>query len=372
MSSTQVHIIPVLTSQLIIHFSWDPISHDSAAGHRKICWKELPIVHHIWSFLGQTRETMPAVLPPDNYEFSFTFPVSNRLPESLEGLDDSSIRYTLRAEIHAGNGETIKITKRLTVHRRYDSLLIPEPKVLMLGIVIENFWSGKVVYTVSMPSQAFPFGSEVPLNFQFIPLRKGLELESINCQLVEIEERKCPLQAIRSRDILTDNYTAAGWGDVIPSSDGADWYHIIRRLQLPRNRRKCRQSHPNSTMPIRHLIRVDIRIANRDGHVSLIRLTLPIFIHFSPLSSATGDNMSETPAFPSMSAPPDVFLPHYKDHCQDKFPGEALSVPETREKEKEPPSYFELTDLSTIPSYSATLHFRSHDFVRLLEEEDVH
>ncbi|RHZ50674.1 uncharacterized protein CDV56_106574 [Aspergillus thermomutatus] len=292
---------------------------------------------------------------PDNYEYPFQFSLSGRMLESVEGLDDSYIRYTLKAQICGMTGKsTMEIHRHIRLYREHPSLRFPEPKV------IENFWPEKVIYNVSVPSQAWAFGGVIPLTVRFIPLRKGLRLDTILSRLVEYQKTTRPVPSSRSRDVVLDEYQAPNSGELDIVHDGGDWYQVTRRLQLPQSTRHCLQSVLNGLMPVTHCLNVQIGLKNPEGHTSLIRLNIPVFIHFIQAFTAVNQNTFlnlESPA--STLNTPWEFLPRYEDHVRDPKPDEVnfiSELPADDEGEGESlPNYSAAPELSQVPSYSTAI-----------------
>lgn len=89
----------------------------------------------VWNFLGPVKDGISNFFVPDNYEFAFEICMPAKMAESLQGLDNCFIRYSLRAQIHTSEGETFDISRNLNVRRIYDSLEFIEPNVSFLVLL---------------------------------------------------------------------------------------------------------------------------------------------------------------------------------------------------------------------------------------------
>ncbi|KAL4867047.1 hypothetical protein BDV12DRAFT_187029 [Aspergillus spectabilis] len=274
-------IQPVQVKFIKLHFegwhytNWAPDFPNPTKKHQKIPWKELPIFHQICSFLGPSKST---ILEIGNYEYPFEFPLPTGLPETVEGLEDSYIRYRLKAQIGT-KGSTMEATRLIRVLREYPSILVAEPhnKQANHGSqAVQNIWPHKVIYHVSMPSRAFLMGSSIPLSLRFIPLCKGLEVDRIMMRIVERHQTMRPCPAARCRDILTDVMRRVAWGELEPVYDNeGEWYSMSHMLQLPRSAKDCLQSVLNGAISVTHSLVIDVSLMNLDGHMSALVDTLP-------------------------------------------------------------------------------------------------
>lgn len=50
---------------------------------------------------------------------------------------------------------------------------------------MEEEWPGKLQYSITIPGNRIPFGSTIPIDFEFLPLIKGLLLKSISSKVIE-------------------------------------------------------------------------------------------------------------------------------------------------------------------------------------------
>jgi hypothetical protein len=218
-------------------------------------------------------------LPAGNYEWPFELVLPGDTPESLEGIPDAGITYTLRATINRGKlARHISCTKRLRIIRT----LAPTALEFMHSVSVEQTWVNKVDYSISIPSKAVTFGGSVPLEIRLTPLAKGLELQQIVVKLVEFHEfsmhsrhyvytreHKSQREVTHwDTNITTEQY----WQDNIEETNQEGWV-IKQALELPKTLSECSQDIDAHGIKIYHKLKLHIPIRNQDGHVS----------HVSPL-----------------------------------------------------------------------------------------
>ena len=138
---------------------------------------------------------------------------------------------------------------------------------------VENIWPDKVDYSLSTPTKAVIFGTNVHVDFKLIPLLKGLRFGKIVTELNEKQEVsiKGPRAPIRSRvvtrSIAKDDYRLPE--DVESENvEGQDGYTFSRSIRIPQSLTKCLQTVDALGIKIRHNISFNVQMHNPDGHVS--------------------------------------------------------------------------------------------------------
>lgn len=69
------------------------------------------------------------ILEPGNYELSFEICIPRQMPETIEGVDDSFIRYILQAQIYGNSGDNLTISREIRLRKAYTMSLLREPSV---------------------------------------------------------------------------------------------------------------------------------------------------------------------------------------------------------------------------------------------------
>ncbi|KAE8369931.1 hypothetical protein BDV27DRAFT_171664 [Aspergillus caelatus] len=326
------------------YINWDATFPSDAHGHCKAFWKELPFHHDVWSFLRASAGSSATILEPGNYEFPFQMCLPGRLPESMTGMDDCYIRYFLRAQIYGRKGESAATSREVTVRKVYSM-----PLRTALSSV-ENDWLDKIMYKVSIPTPAVPYGGKIRVTYRFVPLLKGLNVKSIQSDIIETHTVSKPSFASRSREVLTDVFDPPTWEEMDISTDDRCWYQCSRMLHLPKSTRQCLQSIATTVLQVRHSIQFLITLANPDGHLSSVRLSLPVILLFYPSTSASPQVLSDIAAW----GEGENGLPHYNDHVHDvKLVELCPDNPSTfagSHSNERPPEYSAFDGVSEIPS----------------------
>ncbi|PYH37112.1 arrestin family protein [Aspergillus neoniger CBS 115656] len=316
---------PLCVKDIKLHFegrhymNWQSFLESQEAHHYMPSLERL-FMYQTWNFLPYPGTPSPTTLPAGNHEFPFTFCLSNSTPGTIEGLGDFGGR-----RIHANT--------RVRVRPMYRSLLLPEPKIM------QETWPQKILYRVSLPSQAYTFGSVVPIKFEFIPLCKRLEVATIH---TKVEETHRALQQSvsnrRSRILVKDDYYPRGWDEDeyrITSDNEECWYSTTRLLHLPNDPKECLQSLSTNFLRVEHTLTIQIKLLNPDGHHSAVLLDMPISVQYALPPLLEGPFVcSVLQSLRLMDETCDQPLPSYNNHVMDRTPMKLL-LPE-------PPSYCQL------------------------------
>lgn len=235
-----------------------------------------------------------------NYEFPFNAILPGSLTESIEGLPNAAITYTLEAIIERPKLADLICRRHLRVIRT----LRPDALELTETISVDNTWPEKVDYSISIPAKAVPIGSSTAIDIVISPLLKGLRLGPVKIHLVE-NTQLCSTFGISNlgerlvnKVKIKDPYGHLAklrrrkHAPVIP--DGSEEYDsdelefqdnwtINTAIDIPSNLLKCVQDCTVlNSVKVRHKLKFVICLINPDGHVSELRASLPIQLFISP------------------------------------------------------------------------------------------
>ncbi|CZS92787.1 probable ROD1-O-dinitrobenzene,calcium and zinc resistance protein [Rhynchosporium agropyri] len=253
--------------------------------------KTTEIFNHKWPpFVGggaPGSNSKGCILPSGNYEWPFEIVIPGSFAESVEGLQESHIKYRLKATVARGKlAYDLHSFKPVRIIRTLD----PSALELAHAMTVENIWPNKIEYQIIIPTKAIVFGSAIDIEMKFTSLLKGLKIGKINCQLLEVQELSLPATSQHMErnhkstrdvkqwkvDLEEDNYQ-----DMI-NEDGQDGYVMSKRLPLPKTLKDCVQDVDVHGIKIRHKVKFNIALHNPDGHISELRATLPVTIFISP------------------------------------------------------------------------------------------
>ncbi|KAF0635419.1 hypothetical protein FPSE5266_10916 [Fusarium pseudograminearum] len=284
------------------------------------------IFKHKWPpVIGASGKSL--TLPAGNYEWPFEVLMPGDTPESLDGLSDASITYALRATINRGKlVRHASCIKKLRIIRT----LAPTALEFMHNVSVEQTWTNKVDYSVSIPSKAVAFGSSVVLEIRITPLVKGVELKRIRVKLVEFHEFSMHSRHYiytrehkSQREISYWDFEVSReqhWQDVIEETNQEGWV-IKQTLNLPKSLVECCQDIDSQGIKIYHKLKIHIPIGNQDGHISHLDMGIPISICMSPFVSLNeqGDVVDHSTSTLTPAAA--VSPPLYGEHVLDQLCG---------------------------------------------------
>ncbi|CAI4052947.1 hypothetical protein SUVZ_15G1680 [Saccharomyces uvarum] len=233
-----------------------------------------------------------------NYEFPFSAIIPGSLVESVEGLPNAAVTYTLEATIERPKQSDLVCKKHLRVIRT----LATDAVELSETVSVDNSWPEKVDYTISIPTKAIAIGSSAMIDILIVPVLKGLKLGPVRITLVETSQYcgsyggiinqdrvvtklklKDPLKHIaqikkkRSLNETNDEDFDTSTGEF------QDKWEVQALLNIPASLSKCSQDcRILSNIKVRHKIKFTISLLNPDGHISELRAALPVQLFISP------------------------------------------------------------------------------------------
>ncbi|EEB06641.1 arrestin/PY protein 2 [Schizosaccharomyces japonicus yFS275] len=231
-----------------------------------------------WSFLpfGDGVKT----IGKGNYEYPFEYTLPPDLQESIEGISNCYIVYSLTASLERAAYNTANIETRLPF--RIVRTIPPNNLDLLHTVSVSDIWPSKVNYETSIPSKIWAVGSEIPVSVILYPLLKGLDVGKITVTLKEY----------RSLFMSPTAYSGPARKDskrvlarcTRPSVQLVDecWKDVVY-VKVPDSLTDCTQDCDLNCIRVRHKLRIAISLVNPDGHVSELRTSLPITLVISPV-----------------------------------------------------------------------------------------
>ncbi|KAG7662990.1 uncharacterized protein J8A68_003500 [[Candida] subhashii] len=217
------------------------------------------------------------LLPKGNYSLPFSVYLPTNVAETVEGLSVASIQYRLHCEIERGRFEKNHSTSK---YLRIVRTLHPQNFNLCDTLEVNNTWPNKVEYSVKAHKKGIAIGSTIPIDILIIPMLKGLSLKGIKCSIVQHYHVK--LDDIRSPEFEK----IIGSTDLaVPNMDDLEYekwsfktyYKVPEQLKILTQSCDCK----NSMIVVKHRLKLVIQIRNPEGHVSELRINLPIFVYIS-------------------------------------------------------------------------------------------
>jgi hypothetical protein len=117
----------------------------------------------------------------------------------------------------------------------------------------------------------------VKIDFNYIFLRKGLYLETIQIQLTEIHQatllssRLLPDLTIREMLIQETKFKHERCNDIQVTDGYGQWSYFSGLISMPKSA-ECRTTSSSSIMKISHKLKINIEVRNPDGHISMVSI----------------------------------------------------------------------------------------------------
>lgn len=293
--------------------------------------KAKEILNHRWpNFVGHDglgSSSRGVTLGATNHEWPFELIIPGSTAESVEGLEDSSIKYTLKATVARGKfAYDLHAFKNVRIIRTLD----PSALELSHAMTVENIWPNKIEYSIVIPQKAIVFGTAIAVEMKFTSLLKGLKIGAIRCQLIEAQEYTLPglngqdKVHKKSRDVESWSFELDDeqhYMQMLDEEVGQDGYVLKETMPLPKSLKKCIQDCETHGIKIRHRVKFNIALHNPDGHTSELRATLPVTIFLSPnvpLDEA-GNLLDQTPNYIHSADIGSHAPPLYGEHMHDQL-----------------------------------------------------
>src|SRR3954452_6112360 len=198
--------------------------------------------HHDWTFLQAKNKYH--VLKPDNYHWDFELILPGTLPETIEGCQHGSVKYTLKAvaKRHA-------VAVNLYTQREVTLLrgLLPSSLEYLQSAVTINTTSN-IEYEFSTNSTAFSLGDKISI---MINLRSAdnLKVQHILCKFKEYVTYT--IGTVQK----TDSKTIRVVNEIVCSRRADSWNHIIE-IPLPNSPSHCLYDSQNDIISIKHMLKL--------------------------------------------------------------------------------------------------------------------
>ncbi|KAL2829453.1 hypothetical protein BDW59DRAFT_142113 [Aspergillus cavernicola] len=310
---------PATIKHIRVHLSGvRRVSLPSRTGWKKSC-KEEEFYKKSWDFHDAYRTT-PEVLPVGDHRYPFTVVLEGSMPESVERMKEASIAYFFTVEIGRKHGRDVSYRKPLHVIR--------SPTLYDVAMTLDEVWAEKLLYRIHIPSKAVAFGTSLDVNYDFVPLLQDLKIEYIESQLLEVREFAINEDEVVSGRNSSTTTTILSSDRYIIDDNTAECtmksiggYQFSRTLHLPKTLGQCVQDTDALGITVKHKLQVNARMQNPDGHVSELRLTIPVSIYLSPYYRVWGGDSfvsEDLPPIPVICDSEEV-PPPYGQHETDRL-----------------------------------------------------
>lgn len=237
------------------------------------------ILNHQWDPLYSSHGKSNT-LPPGNYELPFEYMLPEDTAESVEGIPEASITYSLKAKVVRGKHA---YDQRASKHLRIIRTLSPSTLISMTETTVENEWANKIQYSISILPRGLIFGGTAALEMRLTPLLKGLELGEVTASLMETRDchvrtgttYRAVKQCHKSREISTWKFSVSReqhWQEMMEATGQEGWL-VSKIFDLPKKLSQCIQDLNHNGIKVRHHFKLVVALHNPEGHISEVRST---------------------------------------------------------------------------------------------------
>ncbi|RMJ17080.1 hypothetical protein CDV36_003273 [Fusarium kuroshium] len=283
-------------------------------------------------FVGSGDASM--TLPTGNYEWPFNFFLPGDTAETIEGIPEARITYTLKATITRPKLlRDLHIRKRLRVFRTP----LPDTLEMMQPVPIERTWLNKIDYFLNLSTGVVMLGGSVILEMRLSPVIKGLDLEHFSVMLMEFREVHVQSRTLfhlrehrAERTISTWDFQVSRDHNQIEGTDQQVWA-MTKKLDIPNRLCDCIQDLDVHGIRVYHKVRVVIPLRNADGHISELAMGLPLVIIINanmPFDgqSSESNHLASRPCVETATTNPPGYGEHILDQPFDELAYEVQST----------------------------------------------
>lgn len=349
------------------------------------------------------------LLRKGNYELPFTIQLPSDIPETVEGLQSSSILYSMEGTIERRKKSNMTILNE-TDKQNLNAILSASSSIISSGyesnllnqslnigskiftkykylrvlrtlssdnlalqeeMTVGNTLLDKLQYEIKIPSLAIPIGGRTPIQIKIFPFQKNYKLMTISTSLIQLYSMKDSDDQIYEDEVIINKQSMTNFGNLVEEGTNrlTDKFELISSIQLPDDLRGVTQdcSIKNNYIHVHHKLQFNIilkrSIDGNDKNLE-IKASLPILLFVSPQIPMKGrlvlyDQMTGkihfragkfVPLFPSASATTTTVE-------GNQWVGDSLGyVREGALNNAPPPNYQERTNDQLIQQLELTEH----------------
>ncbi|CAG8722363.1 hypothetical protein RhiirA5_465573 [Rhizophagus irregularis] len=299
-----------------------------------------------WKFLPASKQYH--LLKPDNYHWEFELILPGTLPETIEGCQHGSVKYTLKAV-----AERHTFALNLHTHRKVTLVrsLLSGSLEYSQGAILANNWNNKIDYEFSLDSKVFSLGDKIPIRIKLRSLEKDLKVQEIICVFKEY------ITYTAGVNHKTDSKVIKIASENNFSRDVNSWYHLME-ISIPNDSIYCLYDSQNDIICVKHRLKFYITFVDK-VHSQRCELSAALSIMVTP-DSYSSDNMN-LPAYDENHLSKTYFEDALSDHSTTcHFVNSLYDVEEMNKL----PSYRSIASLIPVPladsllppTYDATIN----------------
>ncbi|GBC07090.1 hypothetical protein RclHR1_07240001 [Rhizophagus clarus] len=282
--------------------------------------EEKILYQHDWEFLSADKHYH--LMKPDNYHWDFELILPGTLPETIEGCQHGSVKYTLKAiaERHTF-ALNLHTQRKVTLVRS----LLSGSLEYSQGVIITNNWNNKIDYEFSIDSRVFGLGDKIPIKIKLKSIDDDFKVQEIICVFKEYTTYTA------GSNQKTDSKVIKIANENNFSRDVNSWYHLME-ISIPNDPIYCLYDSQNDIICVNHKLKFYVTFINKI-HSQRCELRAVSSIMVTP-DSYNSDNMN-LPAY-------------YENHLSRPYSEDAPLDPSTCHFVS---SLHEVEEMNKLPSY---------------------
>ncbi|KTW25753.1 hypothetical protein T552_03366 [Pneumocystis carinii B80] len=292
-----------------------------------------------------------------NHEFPFEIHIPGDIPESVgpyeQGDSMGFLVYKMKVTIER------PVFLSNIVYRKHVHIIRTLPPFSLDSIhamYVEDTWLNKIEYNINIPTKACEVGSIIPIDMRFVPLIKNLRILKITCSLREYITLKITsgYHGMPSKYEITRQISVCKIKNVPKNND--EW-KLQKDIAIPSSLSSCIQNCDVKHIKVRHKLKIIVTLINPDGHISELRVSLPIIILIPPALLINNDYYVYLSTL-------ELQLPSYDKHIYDRIWDGVSSIHRNQSISHETTTPLHITNNSTYSHYANPTGSSSNDSER--------
>ncbi|KAI7904747.1 uncharacterized protein BX663DRAFT_326917 [Cokeromyces recurvatus] len=239
------------------------------------------IIDYKWSFLPKGSKLH--VLNMGMYAYEFELALPGYLPESIHISNFYHVQYQLRATLERAPTffsliPNIIQSKPIRLSRQ----LLPFTLEFSEPVILSNQWANRFHYEIIIPSKIYTHGDQVKVTIRVTPLIDSLRVQHLSCILKEY--MICYNRGLNSRPRAHNRVLFSTKDHKFGKMNNHNYndhfiiWTKVQTIPLPNSIEELQYDIQNEDICIRHKIKFILSFTNEIGHISELRMAIPITI----------------------------------------------------------------------------------------------
>ncbi|SMN18681.1 similar to Saccharomyces cerevisiae YGR068C ART5 Protein proposed to regulate the endocytosis of plasma membrane proteins by recruiting the ubiquitin ligase Rsp5p to its target in the plasma membrane [Maudiozyma saulgeensis] len=231
--------------------------------------------------LNNDNKKYTFLLRRGNYELPFVIQLPSDIPETVEGLQSSSILYSMEGVIERRKKTNLMMLNE-TDKRNLNAILSASSSIISSGydssafnqslnlgskiftkykylrvlrtlstdnlamqeeMSVGNTLIDKLQYEIKIPSRAIPIGGRTPIQIKIFPFQKNYMLNKISISLIQMYSMKDSDNQVYEDEVVVNRQSMVEFGDLVEQGTNRliDKFELFSEIQLPDDLRRVTQ-----------------------------------------------------------------------------------------------------------------------------------